>query len=249
MKHLTAILSLVVMTLATISAQAESVGPKPIAVVGATARSAPEIIRQALDAGRRVTGMARSPERIAINHPNFTAARGDVYDVDSLADALRGDEVVISLVGPPYVPGKEVTSVDLYSVGTASIITAMRRKGNARLIVTSSGGVEMIPAEKPTTAGFSENFVWMKRGQYQDMQRMERIVANSDLEYVILRPRGFRDAPRKNNLLIADGIPTPNPSSILSYTDFAALVLSLTEGDRYLNRAIGVYTNEFELAD
>ena len=217
----------------------------PIVVIGATARSAPEIMRQALDEGRHVVGLARSPERIAIEHSNFTAVKGDVYDVDTLAAAFEGDEVVISLVGPSYVPGKEVTAVDLYSVGTSSIITAMRRKGNARLIVTSSGGTEVIPDEKPTTEGFSENFVWLKRGLYQDMQRMEKIITNSDLEFVILRPRGFVDQPAKNNLKIADGVPTPNPSSILSYADFAALVLSLTDGDLYLNRPIGVYTDEY----
>lgn len=222
---------------------------RPIVVVGATARSAPEVILQALDQGRRVTGLARSPDRIGIEHANFTATHGDVYDVDSLSSALKGDEVVISLVGSSSAPGKEVTSVDLYSVGTASIITAMRRKGNNRLIVTSSGGVEMIPAEKPTTENFAESFVWMKRGQYQDMQRMERIVANSDMDYVILRPRGFRSGPRKNNLQIADGIPTPNPSSILSYKDFATLVLSLADEDRYLNRTIGVYTEEYDSAN
>ena len=214
-------------------------------MIGATARSAPEIIEQALAQGHRVVGLARSPERLTIKHPNFAGVKGDVYDIDTLTAALTGDEVVISLIGPPYVPGREVTSVDVYSVGTASIITAMRRKGNTRLIVTSSGGTEMIPDEKPTTDGFPENFVWLKRGLYQDMQRMEKIVANSDLEYVILRPRGFVDQPAKNNLKIADGVPTPNPSSILSYADFAALVLSLTDGDLYLNRPIGVYTDEY----
>ncbi|MDA0901114.1 MAG: hypothetical protein O2824_03005, partial [Proteobacteria bacterium] len=107
-------------------------------------------------------------------------------------------------------------------------------------------GVEMIPDQKPTTDGFSENFVWLKRGLYQDMQRMEWIVSNSDLEYVILRPRGFRDHPKKNNLLISDGVPTPNPSSILGYADFASLVLEVSDGHQYLNRAIGVYTNEFD---
>ncbi len=216
---------------------------KPIAVIGATARSAPAIIELALDQGRQVVGLARSPDRITVTHPKFRAVKGDVYDVDSLAAALNGDEVVISLVGPSYVPGEEVTSVDLYSVGTAAIITAMRRQGNKRLIVASSGGVEAIPESKPTSDNFAENFVWLKRGQYQDMQRMERIVANSDLEFVIMRPRGFREGPRLNNLLIADGMPTPNPTSVLSYADFAALTLSLVDGDRYLNRTIGIYTD------
>ncbi len=232
-----------VVSLGSVSAQQQSLSP--IVVIGATARSAPEILHQALVQGRRIVGLARSPERIEFSHENFTTVKGDVYDVDSIAAALTGNEVVISLIGPSYVPGKEVTSVDLYSVGSANIITAMRRKGNTRLIVTSSGGTEMIPDEKPTTDGFAENFVWLKRGLYQDMQRMEKIVANSDLEYVILRPRGFVDQPAKDNLKIADGVPTPNPSSILSYGDFAALILSLTDNDRYLNRPIGVYTDEY----
>ena len=248
MKRITSLFAYLLAAILISPGTAISEDLKPVFIVGATAKSAPEIINQALSQGRRVTGLARSPERIGINHPNFTPMKGDVFDVASLASALRCDEVVISLIGPAFVPGKEVTSVDLYSVGTASLITAMRRKGNTWLIVTSSGGVEMIPAGKPTTEGFSENFVWMKRGQYQDMQRMERIVANSDLEYIILRPRGFRAGPKKDNLLISYGIPTPNPSSILSYTDFAALVLSLADGDQHLNRAIGVYTNEFASA-
>ncbi len=216
----------------------------PIIVIGATARSAPEIIKQGLAEGRRVVGLARSPNNITISHPRFTAAKGDVYDVETLAAIMTGEEVIISLIGPSYEPGKEITSVDLYSVGTAAIVTAMRRNGNSRLIVTSSAGTEMIPDEKPTNGSFSENFVWLKRGQYQDMQRMEKIVASSDLEYVILRPRGFVDHSAKNNLKISDGIPTPGPSSILGYADFAALVLSLADGDQYLNRPIGVYTDE-----
>ena len=120
-----------VVSLGSVSAQQQSLSP--IVVIGATARSAPEILHQALVQGRRIVGLARSPERIEFSHENFTTVKGDVYDVDSIAAALTGNEVVISLIGPSYVPGKEVTSVDLYSVGSANIITAMRRKGNTRL--------------------------------------------------------------------------------------------------------------------
>ena len=131
----------------------------------------------------------------------LVAVRGDVYDVDSLAAAMTGDEAVVSLVGPRIADhSKEVGFVDLYSVGTANIISAMRRKGNQRLIAVSSGGPEQIPESKPTVAGTVDTWVWNARSLYRDMQRMEKIIAGSGLETVILRARNFGKGPKLGNL-------------------------------------------------
>ena len=161
----------------------------PLFVVGATARMAPEIMQQALDQGRRVTGFARSPEKIKITHPNFTAVKGDVYDLKGLENALKGDEVVISLIGPAVEPNTEPGFIDLYSVGVATVISAMRTKGNKRLLITTSGGTEQIPKEKPTNGNRIDEIVWKNRNLYGDMQRSEKILAVSGLEYIVLRPR------------------------------------------------------------
>lgn len=127
-----------------------------------TARSAPEILAQGLAEGRKVTALARNPDRIeAAPHPNLRIVRGDVYDLESLAAAMTGAESVISLVGPRVVDhSKEIGFVDVYSVGTATIISAMRRRGNRRLIAVSSGGPEHIPPEKPATGDPIDTWVW-----------------------------------------------------------------------------------------
>jgi putative NADH-flavin reductase len=225
---------------------------RPILVIGATARSAPEILRQGLAQGRVVTALARRPEAVSVKDPALRVMKGDAYDVDSLAAAMTGREVVISLIGPrndPAMAGPrnadyEVGYVDIYSVGTAAIISAMRRKGNTRLMVTSSGGVEIIPAEKPKTETFPEAWVWKARNLYGDMQRMEKIVAVSDLDWIVLRPRTFRDEPARRDLKFAVGVPTPNPRSTLTYADFAAFVLEQAEADTYLRKAVGIYTDK-----
>ena len=231
--------------------------PRPILVIGATARSAPELLQQALAQGRRVTALARRPEKIAVKGPGLTAVKGDVYDIDSLAAAMTGEEAVVSLVGPRVTDhSKEIGFVDLYSVGTATIISAMRRKGNKRLIVVSSGGPEQIPSEKPTVKGTVDTWVWNARNLYGDMQRMEKIVAVSDLETVILRARNFGKGPRLNNLKfkVHDNYTdfdqykdkskrTPGEGSRVTYADFAALILSVVEGDRFLGKSVGVYSD------
>ncbi len=232
--------------------------PRPILVIAATARSAPEILIQGLAQGRRVTALARSPDRIEVPaHPNLRVVKGDVYDLGSLAAAMTGNEAVISLVGPRVIDHtREIGFVDVYSVGIATIISAMRRKGNRRLIAVSSGGPEQIPQEKPGSDDRIGTWVWNARNLYGDMQRMEKIIAVSDLETVILRARNFGPGPKLDNLKLKvhenytdfeqyrdRSKRTPGERSRVTYADFAALCLSVTEGERFVGRSVGVYSD------
>ena len=223
----------------------------PIFVVGATARMAPEIMQQALDQGHRVTGFARSPEKIKITHPNFTAVKGDVYDLKGLEKALKGDEVVISLIGPVVEPNTEPGYIDLYSVGVATVISAMRTKGNKRLLITTSGGTEQIPKEKPTNGNRIDEIVLKNRNLYGDMQRSEKIIAVSGLEYIVLRPRFLGGGPKQHNLKfsvhknhIAFNERTGGETSRVLYSDIAEFVLTLLDGpNAYLGTAVGIYSD------
>ncbi len=232
--------------------------PAPILVIAATARCAPEILAQGLAQGRRVTALARRPDRIeSPAHPNLKIVPGDVYDVASLAAAMTGAEAVISLIGPRITDhSQEIGYVDIYSVGTATILAAMRRKGNRRLIAVSSGGPEQIPAEKPLGNNPIDNWVWNARNLYGDMQRMEKIIAVSDLETIILRARNFGPGPKRDNLQLKAhedytnfdqyrdrSRRTPGERSRVTYADFAALCLNLAQGDRFVGKSVGVYSD------
>jgi putative NADH-flavin reductase len=216
---------------------------RPIVIIAAAARTAPQIIEQALAQGRRVTAVVRDPSRIAAR-PGLLVRPGDVYDVDSLADAMSGDEAVISLIGPKIdFAAVENTCVDLYSVGTAILITAMRRKSVRRLIVISSGGVEIIPDTKPDGVDPILAWVWKERGLYQDMQRMEKIVHASDLDATVLRPRTFVDGAMRNDLKTSVGVPTPNVASNLTYADLARFILNEVDDCAFVGQTVGIYTD------
>ncbi len=232
------------------AAQAER---SPLLLVGASARSAPAILQLALDQGRRVTALARRPEAVVERlpvqfreHAGLKMAKGDVYDVQSLADAMTGAETVISLIAPAVDPnGPDITAVDIFSVGTANLIFAMQRKGNRRIVPLSSGGTEMIPAAQPRADAWATlRFVWHIRGVYQDMLRMEKIVRASGLEYVISRPRRFVNEPARNDLKFAVERPQPPVISSLTYADFAVWVLAAADGREYLGKTVGIYTDK-----
>ena len=239
------------------SQRAIAANTRPILVIGATARSGADILTQGLAQGRKVVAFARSPEKIEIKHANLKIVKGDVYDLNGVAAAMSGDEAVVSLLGPRIDHTKDIGYVDIYSVGIATVISAMRRKGNRRLIAVSSGAPEQIPSEKPTGDDRTEAWVWQARNLYGDMQRMEKIIAVSDMETVILRARNFTAGPAMHDLKfkVHDNYTdfdqykdkskrTPGEGTQVNYPDFAALILSLVEGGNpYLGKAVGVYSD------
>ncbi|MBS95072.1 MAG: hypothetical protein CL799_11575 [Chromatiales bacterium] len=222
--------------------------PPRIAVIGATARSGRVIIRQALDAGYDVAGLARTPSKLDFEHPNLTLVKGDVRDVESLKAALTGDEVVICMVGfpTPTNPQEPIGEVDLYTVMGANLIAAMKAKGNTKLIMASSTGVEhRVPNEATEPEGDSMSDAWRfnARFLYNDMFDMETQIRESGLDYVLLRPGFLVEEPARNDMQFTIDGGTPKQRTI-TYEDFAEFTLAQVGSDEYVGKAVGMYSDE-----
>jgi putative NADH-flavin reductase len=232
--------------LAAGSLPAASPSPPPLVIVGATAKSSTEIIRQALAAGHRVTGVARRPADVTLQDPRLRVLKGDVYDLASLEAAMNGDEVVISMVGPRVDPtdtAETPPSFDLFTTGTANIIAAMKKKGNRRLLVASSLGVEdEFPTVKPAPGDFRSGWLWKSRYLYKNMKDMEGVVRASGLEYVIFRPPFLVDEPARNDFRLSVDADSPK-GTMMTYADFGAFVLAQATSSQYLGRSVGMYTD------
>jgi len=228
--------------------QAAADEPKRIAVIGATARSGRVIVAQALEAGYLVTGLARSPEKFGYEHENLTLVKGDVRDVESLKAALTGSEVVICMVGKsaPTDPSAPIGEVDLYTVMGANLLEAMAAKGNQRLIMASSTGVEhMVPREatEPEGPGMSHGWRFNARYLYNDMADMEAQIVDSGVDYILLRPGFMVEEPARNDMQLAIDGGTPGGRTI-TYEDFSAFILANLESTEYVGKAVGMYSDE-----
>lgn len=218
-----------------------------IALIGATARSGREIIKQGLAQGYAIKGLARSPAKLAIEHPNLQLFQGDVRDQASLEAMLAGDEVVICMVGfpTPSDPTADIGPVDIYTVMGRNLIAAMKNKGNQRLIMASSTGVEhrtAVDSERPPAEDLTAGWRWNARYLYNDMYEMEQMIRGSGLDFILLRPGFLSQAPARNDIRLSLQGNTP-PARVVTYPDFAAFILDNLVSDDYLNKAVGLYSD------
>lgn len=235
-----------------------------LVIIGATARTAKELIPKALAAGYAVTGVARKPENVEFTHDRLTIVKGDIYDISSLEAVMTGNEVVISLVGGRFDIQKsrgafelsidtEVTGpFDLYSRTAKNTIQAMTSNGNRRLIFTTSGGVNVdAPRAKPAapTTDTDPNtwrrqmYFWNLRTYYDDIRKAEWVIQNSAVDFTILRPAQLMPAPSRDDLKLVTGLAYPQFTQI-TYADFADLILEQVESGTYIGEAIAIYSDK-----
>ena len=218
-----------------------------IALFGATARSGREIIRQGLARGHTIKGFARTPSKLGVEHENLTLFKGDIYERDTIDPVLEGHEVVVSMIGVPAPedPSAEIGPVDIYTVMGEHLIAAMKEKGNTRLIMASSTGVEHrmdVNASRPPPGDLGERWRWLARRLYDDMWRMEEMIANSGLHYMLLRPGFMVEEPARFDLKFNTTDRTPG-ARVITYEDFATFILDNLDSGDYWNKAVGMYSD------
>jgi putative NADH-flavin reductase len=152
-----------------------------VTVFGATGGTGRSVISQALDAGDKVTVLARTPDALAEFGDRIAVVGGDVLDRGVVARAVDGAEVVISALGI----GMHRHATTVYSRGTANIVDAMRDAKARRLLVVSTSSLEL-------PSRFAERAVAMVlhrilAAPYADMAIMEDTVRASALDWTLVR--------------------------------------------------------------
>jgi uncharacterized protein len=128
------------------AAAGETSGLK-ILVYGATGKVGTYIVDEALQRGHFVTAVSRDPASITTHHPQLTAVKGDLLDLDSIRNLTAGQDVVIEAVRG--VIGDQADPANSLQYRAArNIVQALSEAGPgaARFIhVGGSGSLEVEP--------------------------------------------------------------------------------------------------------
>ncbi|WP_033342121.1 NAD(P)-dependent oxidoreductase [Catenuloplanes japonicus] len=186
-----------------------------VVVIGAAGRTGRLIVAEAGRAGHRVTAAVRTPG----GFDGVREVRADASEEGGLNEALAGQDVVISAIGPA---GRKAHG--LYSGAARAIVAAAPR---GRVIGITSSGVR---ADDPH---FSAAYRWLVRPivreQYADMAEMERIVGESAPDWTFVRPGRLLDTPATGAYRVGDG-GTPAGGWQITRADLAAFIVAeLTE--------------------
>ena len=101
-----------------------------ILVLGATGGTGSLIVAQAVARGHDVAALVRSAEKARdLKGAKFIV--GDARNENALRQALNGQDIVISALGTPASPFREVT---LLSSATRALVSAMKAEQVSRLV-------------------------------------------------------------------------------------------------------------------
>jgi putative NADH-flavin reductase len=195
-------------------------------IIGATGRTGQEILHQALEKGHEVTAFVRNPEKVVEKSKALTIRKGESTNEDQLADALRGQDAVVSVLGPtdPFEPSS------LLQDSAVATTRAMIKAGVKRLVVLSaaahfSGLINRIGR-------------FFLRNHMRDSHAMEEIVEHSGLDWTIARPPRLTQQDSLSYRTREDAPPTLG--FVVARKAVAAFMLNAIEQGKHLHKIVGI---------
>jgi putative NADH-flavin reductase len=204
-------------------------------ILGATGGTGRQLVAQALERGYAVTALVRNPSKLKVEHPKLQVIQGDVLDYAAVEAAVEGQEAVISALGHKryFYPTR------ILSEGTRNLLRAMETHGVNRFICETSLGIGdsagrmglyytlfVVPVILPF-------YFW-------DKNRQEKLIAASELEWVIVRPGVLTNRKKRNACKHGPDAGNYIRTVNISRADVADFMLNQITSDTYLRTAVGV---------
>ena len=209
--------------------------PTRVLIVGATGGTGRQLVTQALECGYAVTAFVRDPSRLQVDHPQLTVIQGDVLDYGSVEAAMRGQEAVLSALGHKrfFYPTR------ILSKGTRNILRAMEAHSVPRLVCETSLGI----GDSVGRMGLLFTFFVIPvilPFYFWDKTRQERMIARSNVEWVIVRPGMLTNGNMRGRYRHGRHVGGFFWTVRISRADVADFMLSQIVSDTYLRTAPGV---------
>lgn len=193
-----------------------------IVVFGANGPTGRHLVEQVISGGHQAVAVTRNPQ----SFPDLGAKvlQADVFQRRAVAECLDGADAVLSVLGVPFTR----KLVNTFSTGTANIIASMPRRGVHRLVVVSSTGAHHYRNRHDASLALRlfEPIISRTIGKtvYDDLRRMEDIVAESELDWTVVRPSTLFDADRVSDYTAGE---VPPVGAFTARIDLAHYVSSI----------------------
>lgn len=204
---------------------------KRILVIGASGGIGLECVREALGRGYEVRGFSRAAQSIAITDTRLETVNGDATRAGDVRAAMVGNDVVILTLGIPAGPQMVLGPVHLFSDATRVVVDAMREAGVRRLICVTGYGA----GDSRSSIGCLQRIVFeaVLGRAYADKDIQERIIRESDLDWVIARPGILTNAPRTGRYKVLREASAWR-NGLIARSDVADFMVGQVDSDAYL---------------
>lgn len=205
-----------------------------IAVIGASAGIGLETVKRALTRGHTVTTFSRSSIEIE-KTDSLNVIQGNALDEDDLVDALQDADAAVVALGT----GKSMKTTTLFS-DFARVLLDIHGQYylNIPIILVTGFG-----------AGESKNYVswfvglflkYFLKDVYADKTKMEEIVAQSDLKWIIVRPGRLLDKPLTEKYRVENTSYKGINIGAINRADVADFLVKQCENPTKLGQYVGI---------
>ncbi|WP_418125945.1 NAD(P)-dependent oxidoreductase [Variovorax sp. 160MFSha2.1] len=208
-----------------------------LALFGATGSTGRHIIEEALKQGYALSVYTRDAKKLAAFAGKVEIVVGDLQDRDAIAKCVQGADAVISALGPN---GLKVQGDRPIMHGLSNIMAAMRRLGVRRLLQVSTASY------RDPKDGFDLSsraavlfFKVVVRKAYDDIRATGELIANSDLDWTIVRIPFLQDGPAHGGIAVG-WYGRAKLGSKLSRGNLAKFLVSQIADKRFVRSAPGI---------
>jgi putative NADH-flavin reductase len=211
-----------------------------LTIFGPTGGTGRRLVERAIAEGHDVTAFARNPSKVTARHERLRIVAGDAFDPTSVLEAVAGNEAVICVLGSrtpsnPLHPRRPGDPNGVTSAGSQNIVAAMKEHGLRRLVCQTAWGVGESKQNPGIAGAFFMNVLVppLLRDEYADKEAQEKLVAESDLDWIIVRPMILTNGPWTNDYR-ADVDLKPGRRPYISRADVADFLLKQLTDDTFV---------------
>ena len=212
-----------------------------IVVFGATGNVGREVVREALERGHEVVGVVRDPSSVQAPDARVTLVKGDATSAESVAQAVRGADAVVSAISPR--PNARGLAAPKLVDNARAIIGGLKQAGVKRVLyVGGAGSLEVAPGQALLDQpGFPDAYR-AEAEEGRDALNVWRSEADG-LDWTYLSPAAeIAPGERKGSYrttgdaFLADA----EGRSFITFADYAVAVVDELENPRHVGQRFGV---------
>lgn len=199
-----------------------------VLLVGATGATAKYALPKLLAAGHQVTAFVRNPTALTVKHEKLSVAQGDVRDGAALAEAVKGQDAVMTLFGP-----RSLKKDDLQEAFMRNLVAAMEKHGVKKLVNLSAWGASR--TRQYISLFFLPFRFTILRAVFDDKERGEALLFASSLDWVNVSPGRLTEGAEKGDVTASeDGKGVRNS---ISRADLSSWMIAQLGSDAWVKKS------------
>ncbi len=183
---------------------------------------------------------------MSARHQRLNVFVGDAFDPEQVREAVADNEAVITVLGSrqpsnPLYPRRPGDPNGVASAGSENIIAAMKEHGVRRFVCQTAWGIGESKRDPDFAGAFFMNVLVppLLRDEYADKEAQEKIVRESDLEWIIVRPMILTNGPWTNDYRAGVDL-KPGWRPYISRADVADFLMRQLTDDTFLRSTLAI---------